>query len=128
MLKLVFDTRFFVEHFFSNDNRARLRAKEFVAKNKERYVSVVTLHEMYFLELAKKGRDVAVLRVQGIQDFFDIAGIDSLIAISAAELRNKYRIPMGDSLIAATCRAMNAECVTDDPHFTKMREIKTRWM
>ncbi len=128
MPKLVFDTRFFVEHFFSSDPRARLRAKEFVTGIKERYVSAVSLHELYLIELAKRGREVAMLRAQSIQDFFDVVGVDSQIAINAAELRNKYRIPMGDSLIAATCREIAAECVTDDPHFTKMKEVKTRWL
>ncbi len=128
MPKLCFDTRFFVEHFFSSDNRTRLRAKEFVTGMKERHVSAVTLHELYFIELAKRGREVARLRIQSIQDFFDVVGVDSQVAINAAELRNKYRIPMGDSLIAATCRVIGAECVTDDPHFTKMKEIKTRWI
>jgi predicted nucleic acid-binding protein len=128
MPKLCFDTRFFIEGFFSSDDHWRLRAKEFVTKNKDRYVSVATLHEVYFLELTKKGRDVAMLRTQAIQDFFDVAGLDSSIAVSAAELRAKYRIPMGDSLIAATCRALSADCVTDDPHFVKIREIKTRWI
>ncbi len=128
MPKLVFDTRFFVEHFFSSDGRTRLRAKEFVTATKERHVSAVTLHELYCLELAKRGRDVAVIRIQSIRDFFDVVGVDSQIAIVAAELRNKYRIPMGDSLIAATCREAGAECVTDDPHFAKIKEIKTRWL
>jgi uncharacterized protein with WD repeat len=62
-------TRFLAEGFFSSDSQARLRAKEFVSKNKDRYVSDVTLHEVYFLELTNKGRDVAMLRTQAIQDF-----------------------------------------------------------
>jgi len=128
MPRLVFDTRFFLEHFFSGDEHVRRAAKEFVSTTNERHVSVVTLHELYFILLTMQGRDVAALRTQSVQDAFDVVAVNSQIAIGAAELRNKYHIPMGDSLIAATCGEIGAGCVTDDPHFTKIKEIKSRWI
>jgi predicted nucleic acid-binding protein len=128
MPRLVCDTRFFVECFFSDDMGLQFKAKDLLAKNKDRYVSAVTLHELYLLELTRRGREIAKLRVQGVQDVFRVAGVNSRIAISAAEIRAKYRVPMGDSLIAATCQAVHAQCVTDDPHLAEMKEIKTRWI
>jgi predicted nucleic acid-binding protein len=128
MPSLIYDTRFFVEYFFSTDNSLQVQTKHFVAKNKERYVSVATLHELYLLELARRGREIATLRLRGVLDLFRVVGVSLEIAISAAELRHKYRIPLGDSLIAATCQALEGQCVTDDPHFTKVKEIKTLWI
>jgi predicted nucleic acid-binding protein len=128
MPRLVCDTRFFVECFFSDNVELQLKARNLVTENKNRYVSAVTLHELYLLELTRRGRETAKLRVQGVQDVFRVAGVNSRIAIDAAEIRAKYRMPMGDSLIAATCQAVHAQCVTDDPHLTEMREIKTRWI
>jgi len=127
MPSFLYDTRFLVEYFFSNEHELQVRAKDFVAKNRTRYVSVVSLHELYFLELASRGRNVGRLRLQGVQDVFHVVDVNSQIAIDASELRRKYRIPMGDSLIAATCRFLGAQCVTDDPHFAQIKEIKTRW-
>ncbi len=128
MPRLVCDTRFFVECFFSDNMDLQLKAKDLVAKNKDRYVSAVTLHELYLLELTRRGREIARLRVQGVQDVFRVAAVNSRIAIDAAEIRTKYRMPIGDSLIAATCQAVHAQCITDDPHLTEMKEIKTRWL
>jgi predicted nucleic acid-binding protein len=128
MPRLVYDTRFFVECFFSDDTAVQAEAKDLVTKNKDRAVSAVTIHELYLLELSRRGREIARLRVQGLQDMFRVVEVDSQIAIDAAEIRLKHKIPMGDSIIAATCRRLAAQCVTDDPHLTKMKEIKTRWI
>ncbi len=127
MPKLVYDTRFFFEYFYTTNGELHLRAKDFVSKNKDRYVSVVTLHELYLLDLQKRGREIAKLSLQTIQDLFRVAQVDSKIAITAAELRNRYKLPMGDSLIAATCEALDARCITDDPHLNRIKEINTRW-
>jgi predicted nucleic acid-binding protein len=123
----LYDTRFFFEYFYSADSGLKPRAKESISRNKERYVSAVTLHELYLLDLQKRGREIARLSLQTVRDLFRIADVNSEIAINAAELRNRYKIPMGDSLIAATCRVVGAQCVTDDPHITKIKEIKTCW-
>jgi predicted nucleic acid-binding protein len=128
MPKLLCDTRFFVECFFSDNTELQLRARDLIARNKDRYVSAVSIHELYLLELSKRGRETAKLRVQGVKDVFRVTPINAQIAIDAAEIRSKHKIPMGDSLIAATGRALGAQCVTDDPHLTEMKELKTRWI
>jgi predicted nucleic acid-binding protein len=128
MPRLVYDTRFFVEYFFSDDTEVQVKTKDLVARNKDRAISAVTIHELYLLELSKRGRQIAKLRVQGIQDMFHVVEVDSLIAIDSAEIRLKHKIPMGDSIIAATCLRLAAQCITDDPHLTKIRDIKTRWI
>jgi len=128
MPRLVYDTRFFVECFFSDDSGLQVRAKDLVARNKDREVSAITMHELYLLELSRRGREIATVRVQGVQDMFHVTDVDLGIAIEAAEIRLRHKIPMGDSIIAATCQKYHAHCVTDDPHLTKMKEIKTRWI
>lgn len=128
MPKQVYDTRFFAEYFYSDYKEVQIRAKDFVIRNKGRYVSVVTIHEVYMLSLAREGREAARLRLQTIQDFFHIVEVDAQIAVMAAELRHKSRIPMADGLIAATCRSLDARCITDDPHLTSLKEVKTQWV
>jgi len=128
MPRLVFDTRFFTTSFYSRDPDTQSRTKKLVAENKERYVSTAAIHELYLLTLAKEGREVARLRLQTVRDLFHVVDITEQIAVAAAELRHKYRIPMGDGLIAATCKSLDARCVTDDPHFASVREIRTLWL
>jgi predicted nucleic acid-binding protein len=94
----------------------------------KRYVSVVTVHELYKLSLEKDGRDVAELRTRLVVKEFGVIPMDEELAVISAEIRSKYRIPLADSVIAATARLLSLVCVSDDPHFSQVREIKTRWI
>lgn len=126
---LLFDTRFFVEHFFSSHKETlKLTTREIEKPKAEKIVSVIVLHEFYRLNLERQGRDVAKLRTTMIKDSFRIVDVDSSISIEGAELRKKYSIPMADSLIAATAKVLNAVCVTDDPHLREIKEIRSRWL
>lgn len=128
MPRLVFDTRFFIEYFYSSSNEFIEKAKDFVSKNKERYVSTLTIHETYLLSLRREGREIAHMRLQVLLDLFRALDVSAEIAVAAAELRHKHKIPMADGVIAATCRSFEAKCVTDDPHFQELKEVKTVWL
>lgn len=126
---VVYDTRFFVEHFYSKDENivSKTRA-EIDARQWDKLVSVITLHEFYRLNLEKAGRDVAKLRNQMIEDVFNPVDVTKEIAIAAAILRKRYGAPMSDGLIAATAQVLDGTCVTDDPHIREMKEIGSRWL
>jgi predicted nucleic acid-binding protein len=128
MLKFVYDTRFLVEYFYSTDNKFLQRAKDFIIKNKDGHISTLTVHEIYLLSLAKEGRETARIRLQVLLDRFRTVDVNAEIAVSAAELRQRHRIPMADGVIAATCKTLNARCVTDDPHFSAIKEVRTLWI
>ena len=56
---------------------------------------------------------------------FTIAPVDSLIARTAASLRQRYRTPLHDTLIAATAFTHNAPLVTrNTKDFSKIEEIE----
>jgi len=125
--KSVYDTRFFVEYFYSDDADFRRKLKEDLRKARNRMVSALTVHEIYRINLEKEGREVANLRAETIHRDFNIADVDYETAIRSAELRSKYRIPMADSIIAATTQIHGCLLVSDDPHFQKIEDLKTRW-
>jgi len=127
MNKAIYDTRFFVEFFYSKDNetRSRLRIEK---TNREKFTSAVVVHELYSISLAHEGRETAKLRVALMKEGFQIIPVDSQLAQMSAELRQKYNLSMGDSMIAATALQLNAICISDDPHFKQIKEIKTRWL
>jgi predicted nucleic acid-binding protein len=128
MPKLIYDTRFLVEYFYSTDIKFLQTAKDFIIKNKGGYISTLTVHEIYLLSLAKEGRETARIRLQVLLDRFRAVDVNAEIAVSAAELRQKHRVPMVDGVIAATCKTLNARCVTDDPHFSAIKEVRTLWI
>src|SRR2546425_567676 len=78
--------------------------------------------------LRKDGRQTARLRAGLMSKDFKVIQVDEHLAVASAEMRQEYRIPMADSIIAATASALRAVCVTDDPHISKIREVKTRWI
>jgi predicted nucleic acid-binding protein len=128
MSKANYDTRFFIEHYYSKDEEIIRKTKEELRKTKRRYISAIVIHEVYQITLKQEGRETAILRTSLLEKDFRIVNINAEIAKSSAELRHKYRIPMADSIIAATSLFLNAVCFSDDPHLKAIKEIKTKWI
>ncbi|RLI28099.1 hypothetical protein DRO58_02895 [Candidatus Bathyarchaeota archaeon] len=124
----VFDTRFFIEYFYSKDPRRLGKLKGYLRSVKVRFVSAVTVHELYRIDLEKEGKDVARLRSEVLRRDFKLIGVDYELAVRSAELRSRYRIPMADSMIAATAQVYKCPVVSDDPHFKKIKGLETRWI
>jgi predicted nucleic acid-binding protein len=127
MSKRVYDTRFLAEAVYSKDPIFQRRA-EAEKRTRERYISTVAMHEFYRLTLMREGRETAILRMTLLKKTFKIIPVDEQVAQVSAELRQKYRLSMGDSMIAATAAILKAECVSDDPHFKQIKEIHTVWL
>jgi predicted nucleic acid-binding protein len=127
MSRTVYDTRFFIEHYYSKDEKVLQRTKEEL-RGREKYVSAIVIHEVYNLTLAREGRESALLRTTLLEKDFKIVRVDAEIAKDSAELRHRYKLSMADSMIAATASHLKASCVSDDPHFQTIKEIKTRWI
>jgi predicted nucleic acid-binding protein len=128
MNRAVFDTRFFVEGYYSPNTSQTKRLVAKVKSVKERYISSVVLHEVYRLTLQKDGRETAKLRTALLEQDYEVIDVNGEIAKTSAELRSKYDMSMADSIIAATAFALKATCVSDDPHFKAVAEIKTDWI
>ena len=127
MNKAIYDSRFFVEFYYSKDQALRRRIEE-EKRRKDRYVSTIVIHEIYHLSLSREGREVAKLRAISMKKDFQVIPVDDQIAQVSAELRHKYNLSMGDSMIAATASILKAVCISDDPHFKQIKEIETAWI
>ena len=69
-----------------------------------------------------------MLRIALLKQDFKVTPVTAEIAELSAELRQKHQLSMGDSMIAATASSLKALCVSDDPHFKRVKEIKTTWI
>jgi predicted nucleic acid-binding protein len=127
MSKRVYDTRFLAEAVYSRDPGFQKRA-EAEKRTHDRYISTVSIHEFYRLTLMREGRETAKLRVTLLKRTFKVIPVDDHIAEMSAELRQKYQLSMGDSMIAATALSLNAVCISDDPHFVQIKEVHTSWV
>jgi predicted nucleic acid-binding protein len=127
MPKTVYDTRFFIELYYSKEQEKLNKIK--AEKNRrEKYVSTISIHEVYKLTLSGEGRQTAHLRTTLLEKDFKLVPVTAEIAKASAEIRHKHKLSMGDSIIAATAQSLNAIVVSDDPHFQDIKEIATRWI
>jgi toxin FitB len=125
--KRVYDTRFFVEYFYSEDSTLLTALKEELRAVKERMISSLTVHEIHRINLQREGKDVANLRSQTINTDFTVINVNYDIAVKSAELRNKHKMPMADAVIAATAQTHDCAIFTDDTHFKQIQNLKTKW-
>jgi predicted nucleic acid-binding protein len=126
--KHLYDTRFFMEYFYTADNAQLSKLKHELMSTKEKMVSVLTIHEMYRIDLRYEGREVAALRSSIIKADFKIIDVNFQTAVQSAELRIKHQMPMADSVIAATAQIYGCTLVTDDSHFKGIANLKTKWV
>lgn len=123
----VYDTRFFIELY--NTKKATVKKKAAEEKQRrKRYVSAIVIHELYKYSLSLEGRETAKLKITLLKDEFEVIPVTDQIAQLSAELGNKYKLSMGDSMIAATALMLKAVCISDDPHFKQIKEIETAWI
>jgi len=128
MPKTAYDTRFFLEHYYSREASRLKKTKGAIRKAKERFISAIVLHEIYWLTLEQEGQETATMRANLLEKDFKVVKVDAEIAKSSAQLRHKYRMGMAESIIAATALILEATCLSDDPHFKSINEIKTSWI
>jgi len=124
----VYDTRFFAALYYSKDEDEIRRIKLELVGSHTKFISAITVYEIYKLTLQTDGKDVADLRVRLLGKDFRVVSVDPRIAKEAAVIWHKYRLPMADAIIVATSIVVKSECVTNDPHFASIGEIGTRWI
>lgn len=128
MPKTVYDTRFFIEHYYAQENTTLQKTKQAIRDAQERFISTIVLHEIYYLTLAQEGRETATLRTTLLEKDFKVVKVDAEIAKNSAELRHKYRLSMADSIIAATALMLEATCLSDYQRFREISGLETNWI
>jgi len=124
----LYDTRFFIATYTA-EHGLRLKVKSELQARKRRYVSAITIHEVYRISLEVEGRDVARIRKSAIERDFEVIDIDSDIAAESAEVKVSQGrdFPIADAIIAATAKIKKLVCFTDDDHIKSIATVKTTW-
>ncbi len=124
----LYDTRFFLAAYTA-ERGTKLKIKSELQSHKRRFVSAITIHEVYRISLEGEGRDVAKMRKSAIERDFEIIVVDSDIAAESAELKVSQGrdFPIADAIIAATAKLNKLVCFTDDTHMKSLATLKTRW-
>ena len=82
MPKIVYDTRFFAEYFYSQDATVLRRANDVIRKAEQGFVSAIVIHEVYQLILKKEGRETAILRTTILEKDFKIESLRKPVSSS----------------------------------------------
>src|SRR5207245_11692991 len=96
MPRTTYDTRFFVEHYYSGDTRVTQSTTSEIRRERDKAVSSIVVHEVYRLTIQKEGRQVAQLRVGLLEKDFEVIPVNHELAVVSAEIRQETKIPMAE--------------------------------
>ena len=125
---LVFDTRYFVQLFYSKDATTTRLLKKLAQSSAPKWVSAITLIELFKVSTETDGSEAAERRNALIQQDFKVRAVDAEIATVASALQASAGLKGSQAIIAATATALSATCVTDDPLLRKLGEPPTTWI
>ncbi len=128
MPETLYDTRFFLV-VYAAARGLKPQVKSELQARKRRYISAITIHEVYRISLEGEGRDVAKIRKSALERDFQIINVDSDIAAESAEIKVSQGrdFPIADAIIAATAKLKKLVCFTDDDHIKSIPALRTRW-
>lgn len=86
-------------------------------------VPSITLFEVFKRLTLQSNEKNALIAIQSMQQG-KIIGLDSALALYAAELSLKHKLPMADSIILATARSFDAILWTQDEDFAGIEGVK----
>lgn len=86
-------------------------------------ISPIIIYEVYKKVISEKGEDAANA-VLGLMSQAKIVQVDLSIAVEAARLNAKKKIPMADSIIYVTAIQNNAMVWTQDYDFKNLKNVK----
>ena len=132
-MKEVLDTRFLITHFFSDQprvlERARTKLRE-LRRTVNGVLPTLVLTEFFDQVCRNAGSREATEKCEAlIVSGLDIQALTAEIALAGGKIRCSHRdIPIADCIIAATALRLGGRVVTDDPHFSKVKGLRTTWI
>lgn len=131
--KILIDTRFFVEYLFSSDENTKekvIKLMNILIRKKNGLVPSIVIADLSSIICRYLGVvDAKSIVYSLIFNNFSIVEVNSDDALVAGILKCKHKnVPIGDCLIAAIAKRLNASVLTDDLHFKEELGVKTLWL
>lgn len=117
------DTSGWIEYFFGERNATYFTPP--IEKTDDLIVPVICLYEV-FKKVTLVADESRALQAVAQMKQGSVIDITEDVALSAAMISLKHRLPMADSLIYATARAHGAALWTQDEHFCSLPGVKYR--
>lgn len=117
----VVDSSGWLEYFANAENAAFFESA--IQDVDHLIVPSVNLYEVFKRVYQQRGEDVALQAIAQMQQG-QVIELTSALALSAAQLSLKERLPMADSVILATARAFQAVLWTQDADFKDLEGVQ----
>ncbi len=117
------DTSGWIEYFFGEQNATYFTPP--IEKIGKLLVPVICLYEV-FKKVNVAADEARALQAVAQMKQGAVVDITEDVALSAALISLKYKLPMADSLIYATARARGATLWTQDDHFSELPGVNYR--
>ena len=132
-MKEILDSTFLVTHYTTDDERilSRTRAKLAALRRERRGVlPSVVVAEVTNAVCREGGREKALGQLGALEHAgLEVVPLDIGLARDAGLLKCVHRdVPMADCVIAATALRLGGRVVTNDPHFSKVKGLRTTWI
>ena len=124
--KALYDSNILIAYLFREERRFDI-AKEVLAKHSNRYMSIISIHEIGYYS-RKMGTEVKFVEIKPkISQLIKPLQIDQETCMHAINLRSLEKLPEIDSLIAATAIRYNIDYFyTFDQDFTQLNNRRLR--
>jgi predicted nucleic acid-binding protein len=132
-LKEILDSKFILTHYGSKDEQvlSRTRAKLAALRRERRGVlPSIVISEVAKAICQEAGRGEALSKLRALEHAgLEVVQLDPDLAREAGFLQCMHRdVPMADCVIAATALRLRGRVVSDDPHFSQIRGLRTTWI
>ena len=132
-MKEVLDTRFLLEHFFNDEPRALERARSRMRDLRRRgdgVLPALVLTEFFDQVCRHAGSKEATRTCEALLlSGLSVHPLTTEVALAAGRIRCAHHdMPIADCVIAATAQVVRGRVLTDDPHFSKVKGLRTTWI
>lgn len=132
-MKEVLDSRFLLTHYGAKDEQVRSRTRMKIAelrKGRRGVLPSIVIAEVVNAICQEAGRAEALAKLRSLEHAgLEVAQLDPDLARAAGFLKCTHRdLPMADCVIAATALRLRGCVVSDDPHFSKVKGLRTTWI
>jgi len=117
------DTSGWIEYFFGGPNAGYFTPP--IENTDDLIVPVLCLYEV-FKKVNRVGSEAQALQAVAQMEQGSVIDLTEDVALSAALISLKHKLPMADSMIFATARAHGAVLWTQDQHFHGLPNVNYR--
>jgi len=132
-LKEILDSKFLLTHYGAKDEEVVSRTRtKLAALRKERrgVLPSIVIAEVANAICQEAGRVEALAKLRALEHAgLEVVELDPELARDAGLLKCMHRdLPMADCVIAATALRFRGRVVSNDPHFPKVKGLRTTWI